>query len=87
MTMKRNLKAHAALVDRMAETVGVDLENAVLRGAARFDDLADAVLRCTECSDPAHCAGWLSEDKHRDAPPAYCRNTELFLALKAEDGS
>ncbi len=85
MTMKQNLQAHAALVDRMAQTVGVDLEDAVLKGAARFDDLADAVLRCTQCSDPAHCAGWLADEQTRDAPPAYCRNIDLFATLKAED--
>lgn len=85
--MKQNLKAHAALVDQMAQTVSVDLEEAVLQGSARFDDLADAVLRCADCSDPSHCAGWLAEAKHRNAPPAYCRNTELFLALKREDAS
>ncbi len=87
MTMKQNLKAHAALVDRMAQTVGVDLEDAVLQGAARLDDLADAVLRCTDCSDPCHCAGWLDKAEHRDAPPSYCRNTALFLALKQDAAS
>lgn len=87
MTMKQNLKAHAALVDRMAQTVGVDLEEAVLQGTARFDDLAEAVLRCTQCSDPAHCAEWLEEDRQRDATPAYCRNKDLFAALKLEDAS
>ncbi len=85
--MKQNLKAHAALVDQMAQTIGVDLEEAVLCGSARFDDLADAVLRCADCSDPTHCAGWLAETKNPDAPPAYCRNTELFLALKREGAS
>lgn len=78
----KTLKYHADLVDRMARTVGVDLEGAVLDGTARFDDLADAVLRCADCSDPGHCARWLAEAETRDQPPGYCRNGDLFAALK-----
>ena len=84
MQGKRELKTHAALVDQMAKTVGVDLEEAVLQGIAEFDDLADAVLRCTGCSDPAHCAGWLAETNTRQTPPSYCRNYDLLMDLKAE---
>jgi len=87
MTRENTLKAHAALVDQMATTVGVDLEEAVISGAARFDDLADAVLRCTQCSDPEHCKGWLAQGEARTAPPAYCRNIELFADLKGKDAS
>lgn len=85
--MQRDLKTHAALVDRMAQAVGVDLEEAVLQGVADFDELAEAVLRCTGCSDPEHCTGWLDEDRARAAPPAYCRNTELLLSLKSDAAS
>lgn len=85
MSIETKLKAHAALVDQMAQKLGVDLEDAVLSGAARFDDVADAVLRCTECSDPGHCQGWLAQSGARDAPPAYCRNVDLFADLKGKD--
>ncbi|WP_050930429.1 DUF6455 family protein [Aestuariivita boseongensis] len=87
MTTTKNLKTHAALVDQMAQAVGVDLEEAVLSGAAKFDELADAVLRCTGCSDPGHCAGWLAQEAERSAPPAYCRNLDLFKSLKAGEPS
>ena len=80
------LKHHAGLVDRMAGTVGVDLEQAVLDGALRFDAIADAVLRCTGCPDPAHCAGWLARHDTADAPPGYCRNAALFAGLAPEGG-
>lgn len=83
----KTLKHHANLMDRMADTVGVDLQDAVIQGAARFDDIADAVLHCTECSNPAHCAAWLEKTPAAEEPPGYCRNAELFARLKAEAGS
>jgi hypothetical protein len=82
MHSPETLKRHAALMDRMSEKLGVDLEEAVLTGLLRFDEVADAVLRCASCSNPEHCAGWLAESAARDAPPGYCRNTELFAALR-----
>lgn len=82
MLSPKVLKEHASRVDQMAETLGVDLEEAVLTGAARFDDVADAVLRCTACSDPAHCADWLQTARNETTAPAYCRNLELFAALR-----
>lgn len=82
MQSPKTLKHHAALVDQMAETVVIDLEEAVLSGAARFDEVADAVLRCTECSDPEHCASWLKTAERQAEPPAYCRNFTLFTASR-----
>ncbi|MCE8008687.1 DUF6455 family protein [Aestuariivita sp.] len=83
---RSDLKHHAGLVDRMAQTVGVDLEEAVLEGRMEFDALADAVLRCAGCSDPGHCAGWLDTAQPGAMPPGYCRNTDLLKALAVEGG-
>lgn len=77
------LKRHAALVDRMAGALNVDLEEAMLRGEMEFDDIADAVLSCTACTNPNACEKWL--DHHPTGArhgPNYCRNTGLFEALK-----
>lgn len=81
------LKRHAALVDRMAGALGLDLEEQALRGRLSIDELTDAVLRCTGCSDPAYCSGWLERTAKAVAPPGYCRNRELFAGLRAPGGS
>lgn len=80
------LKHHVTLLDRMAGAVGVDLEEALLTaGGMSMDELSDAVLRCTECSNPGHCAGWLAERSEPAAnTPGYCRNRDLLHRLQAE---
>lgn len=82
MQSEKTLKDHADLVDRMATTLGIDLEEAILRGQMPSLDLADAVLRCTGCSNPGHCRSWLAQqDGTAKAAPGYCRNAELFDEL------
>ncbi len=61
MQHPRTLKRHAALVDGMATARGIDLEETLMRGEISVDEISDAVLRCTACSNPEHCAGWLEE--------------------------
>ncbi|GHH01636.1 DUF6455 family protein [Pseudodonghicola xiamenensis] len=83
MQDRDSLKRHAALVDRMAETLGIDLQEAALEGSVAMDEIADAVLRCTGCSDPSHCAGWLDGHGHGAAQtPGYCRNRDLMARLR-----
>ncbi|MCR9126609.1 MAG: DUF6455 family protein [Rhodobacteraceae bacterium] len=79
----KTLKDHAALVDRMATTVGVDLEEAAFRGTMDFDEIADAVLRCTGCSKPDDCGQWMAQTPQADATPDYCRNAEMLARLRA----
>jgi len=85
------LKRHAALLDRMAGTLGIDLEESAMRGDLPPADIADAVLKCVSCADPAHCAQWLdTQADHANTTPGYCRNAELFQKLgdlaTVEDG-
>lgn len=76
------LKRHADLMDRMAETLGIDLEEKALRGDLPFGEIAEAVLRCTGCTNAEDCAGWLKDQEATAAQtPSYCRNTELFRTL------
>ncbi|MDK3017503.1 DUF6455 family protein [Pseudodonghicola flavimaris] len=83
MQDRDRLKHHAALVDRMATTLGVDLETAVIEGRMAMDEIADAVLRCTGCADPGHCAGWLTAHAQgADQTPGYCRNKDLMARLQ-----
>ena len=44
MQNNETIKRHAGLVDDMATTLGVDLEEAVLRGEITPDEVVDAVL-------------------------------------------
>lgn len=82
------LRRHAALVDRMAETLGVDLEEAVMRGQLAPDALPDMVLRCTSCANPECCEAWLDQQRAASAEatraattPYFCRNAEAFDVL------
>ncbi|MEM9551985.1 MAG: DUF6455 family protein [Pseudomonadota bacterium] len=82
MQSRQVLKHHAELVDRMAQTVGVDLETAVMKGQLPPEEITDAVLRCTGCTNPEHCGQWLNETEHADAPLGYCRNAEMLKRLQ-----
>ena len=60
MQSTKTLKRHAALVDKMATAQGIDLEETMLRGRLSMGELDDAVLRCTGCTQPETCEGWLA---------------------------
>lgn len=76
------LRKHASLVDRMADRLGVDLEEGVLRGEIAPDLLPDLVLRCTKCTDPEVCARLLDDPKHFEAAPSYCVNRETLEKMR-----
>ena len=83
MADRAQLRHHAGLLDRMATANGVDLEQSIIDGRASVDDLTDAVLSCTRCSDPAHCSDWLARQTQPvAAPPSYCRNADLMARLR-----
>lgn len=85
MTTQSTLAKHAALVDDMGSALGVDLEEEVLRGALDPSVLVDAVLSCTNCTDPSHCSAWLAAQTDvAETTPGYCRNTDLLLRLRDE---
>lgn len=82
MQDRDTLKRHAALVDRMATALGIDLEEAVLSGRMAMDELSEAVLRCTGCADPGQCAARLTVPVETELPPGYCRNRDLMTRLR-----
>ncbi len=83
MRAKDDLKRHAALVDRMASALGIDLEEEMLRGSLNFSELDDAVLSCTGCTQPCACERFLDGlTETVETTPDYCRNTQLFDQLK-----
>lgn len=85
MTDRATLRHHAALMDRVAERLGIDLEAAVLSGEMAFDEVSAAVLRCVDCANPGDCAHWLGrEAAGAEIPPTYCRNSALMRRLGGE---
>ncbi|MCC5987013.1 MAG: hypothetical protein JJT95_04975 [Pararhodobacter sp.] len=82
MEVIRKRARHSLLVGRMAEALGIDLEEAALRG--HFDDAEHqrAIARCTGCEGGADCPHWLeAHDTGASVAPAYCRNAGLFATL------
>jgi hypothetical protein len=84
MPSQKTLRRHAALVDRMAGALGVDLQEAVMRGHLEPDALPDMVLRCTGCANPDGCESLLDKAAAGPAqaaaptPPYFCRNAWVF---------
>ncbi|NIY96262.1 hypothetical protein HC022_08370 [Salipiger sp. HF18] len=78
-----DFKRHAMLVDHMATTLGLDLEEQMMRGRLSLSQLEDAVLNCTGCTQPCACEQWLGAQAETapDAPD-YCRNAALFENLR-----
>ncbi|MDF1618969.1 DUF6455 family protein [Pseudothioclava nitratireducens] len=85
----RALNRHAALMNRMAETLGVDLTEAMRRGQFSSEGWRDAVVSCASCDDPTACLHWLADHAADDpdaapecAAPDYCNNRFLMACLK-----
>lgn len=84
MAVSQRLKTHADLVDRMSRALEIDLEEEIMRGKLQIETLGDAVLSCTGCANPGACRQWLdTQAQPADASPGYCRNADMFGALKA----
>lgn len=85
MTAEADLKTHAELFDRMACAVGLDLEEEAVSGTLRFDEIAEAVLRCTRCGGVGACRKWLAEGLRPGADaPDFCRNRDLLGYLNEQ---
>ena len=88
MPSSKTIRRHAVLVDRMATTLGRDLEEEVMRGRLSPDELPDMVLRCTACANPDGCEAWLRQQEDAatgprpETTPYYCRTGDVFDALK-----
>ena len=84
MTDPEVLKTHARLFDRMGQTMGLDLEEEAVRGRLRFEEIAEAVLRCTRCTCSGICDRKLAglEGRRPDHAPDYCRNGDLLSYLQ-----
>lgn len=83
MSGKTKFDEHSDLVERMAGTLGVDLDAAMMAGRWTPDDLLATVARCLGCTDPDECRGWLDDNSTGAAePPRYCRNKDILETLR-----
>ncbi|MBN2906380.1 MAG: hypothetical protein JXJ18_06720 [Rhodobacteraceae bacterium] len=84
MSGKQRYDEHAELVEKMAEALGVDLAEETMAGRWTPEEMQATVSRCLGCTDPAHCKGWLEENKAGvEETPGYCRNKDLLEAMRA----
>lgn len=83
MAEKHSLEARADLMQRMADTVDVDLGDAVASGRISGADLRAATLRCYYCTAAETCSAWMSAGAPgaEDGAPRYCENRLLFDRL------
>lgn len=83
MSILMKLDRHAGLVNRMADTLEIDLAEAALRGEMAGQDFRSMVMSCVGCTHAGDCEHFL--DEHRidgaEEAPSYCRNHDLFDRL------
>lgn len=87
MCDSREINHHAMLVNRMAETLGLDLTRALDEGRLSSETWRDAVIACTGCEKPCDCLSWLNRAAAEPVAhaPDYCRNDALFTELAATE--
>ena len=83
MEVIRKRARHRALMGRMADALGVDMQEAAMRGRLDEAETEQAVSRCVGCEGGADCPDWLEAHGTGAAEtPDYCRNRFLFAVLK-----
>lgn len=82
MPGQKTLDDHAHLMGRMADRLGVDLDEAELRGALTPGERDAMLLSCTNCTSPEDCKGWLNSHDSAEDSPGYCRNGSKLKALR-----
>lgn len=73
---------HTRLVYGMADRVGVDLEELVLRAAVTDQEVDHAIDRCIGCTQPGACHCLQDENASLPKLPDYCRNDAFFDGLE-----
>lgn len=80
----KKLDHHVNLMTRMAETVHVDLGEALAHESLSGQDLRSAAMACIGCEGGKECPDWLAgHAQGADVAPTYCRNRALFARLVA----
>lgn len=77
----KNIARRADLVDRMAETVGINPATAVGAEEIAAQAWRNAVIRCAGCSHDSECQAFMDAAQkagtHPETPD-YCRNKTMF---------
>ncbi|MCP4819979.1 MAG: hypothetical protein GY883_12375 [Shimia sp.] len=76
MPQSETVKRHVALMDDAAARVGMDLQEAAIRGALRVEEIQRAVTRCTGCTQSEACEVWLAGSGTE--LPEFCANKAMF---------
>jgi len=83
MGLMDKLDRHSTLMNRMGDTVNVDLAEAMADNKISGYELRNAVMACMGCEGSNTCPDWLkAHDKGAPDTPEYCRNQSLFERLK-----
>jgi len=82
MPGRKTLDEHEKLMGQMADRLGVDLDEAELRGDLPPEKRDGMVLSCTNCTSPEACSKWLADHEKAEDAPAYCRNGALLKGLR-----
>ena len=77
----KTIAHHAGFMERMAETVGADLGDAIADHRLSAADNCTAAIRCTTCDASEECSHWMDSHAHAEGPPAYCRNNDILEQL------
>ena len=84
MTIIQDFVPHSERMQKMAETIGVDLGQAVLAGKLRNFPISDMVFRCSRCLEKTACEAWVGAHKTGATEvPDFCRNKILLEGLQA----
>lgn len=79
MGLMKRLDRASALVDGMAERLGLDLSRSMRRDPEQMaHDYRKMVLRCATCDGQSECAALQAGADRLDAPPKWCRNHSLL---------
>ncbi len=82
MSLLAKLTRRSGLVNRMADTVGVDMAEELLHGTVTAEDLRSAVFRCMSCSKNEECQHWMDlQEAPAKAAPGYCRNKDMLARV------
>ncbi|MFD2174487.1 DUF6455 family protein [Rhodobacter lacus] len=90
---RKTLNRHAALMNRMAQVLGINLTERMIAGKISGEEWREAVVRCTNCSDPGECMHWLAEHAEAGtdpnappiaAAPSYCTNKMMMARLRRQ---
>lgn len=81
-----DMRDHYWLVQRMAKSVGVDLDKAWETAKVDPEGWASMVQQCRHCDWSQGCQRWMDKralESEVQAPPEQCENRHVFDRLRA----